>query len=110
TPREVAPGVGGTQRAPRWSPDGSQLLFTVHGGADGGLHVVPALGGMSRLIAAAALPPVGATSSSVGIADAAWSPDGRSIVMARNNTLIRHDLETGAERELGAAGAMSPAW
>ena len=110
TPREVAPGVAGPQRAPRWSPDGSQLLFTVHGGVDGGLHVVPALGGIPRLIVRAALPPAGATSSSVGVADAAWSPDGRSIVMSRNGVLVVHDLETGRERELAAPGAMSPAW
>ena len=90
----VADDVPGRQRAPRWSPDGGSILFT----AGRGLHLVPALGGMSRLVVDAA--------AAGGVVDASWSPDGRSIAYIRGDSLIRRQIETGAERGLAEGGGL----
>ncbi len=60
---------------PRWSPDGTQVMFLTRGG----VSVAPALGGPSRnLIAAGATP----------VTTASWSPDGHEIVFVRLDSLM----------------------
>ena len=77
---------------PRWSPDGTRLLFLTRGG----VSVAPALGGASRSV----VPPAGANS----VASAVWSPDGREIAFARGDSLLVVPMEGGALR-LIATGA-----
>ncbi len=57
----------GSQRLPRWSPDGAQLVYE----SKDGIHVIPVLGGTSRRLVPS--PAQGA------VASADWSPDGASI-------------------------------
>lgn len=55
---------------PRWSPDGSELLYWKRGGGTPGIHVVPRMGGTSRLVAP-------------NLFVACWSPDGSTIAAAQ---------------------------
>ena len=83
---EEAPITSGPDDAPRFSPDGSMLLFARAGDA-GGLFLVPVVGGEPHRILAAAL-------------SGDWSPDGRRIAFVRET-----QLESGPRRILGVVGA-----
>jgi len=61
---------------PRWSPDGTRILFLTKGGA----WIAPALGGSSQ-----ALIPPSATSI---VKSAIWSPDGTEIAFVRGDSLL----------------------
>ena len=101
TPVEVALDGEGLQRAPQWSPDGSSLLFTTLQG----IFRVPALGGIPQLVASSG--PEGPGQ----IVDAVWSPDGGSIAYVRRDSVVVHDLVSGAERSIvGGLGLFLPAW
>ncbi|MBI2795648.1 MAG: PD40 domain-containing protein [Gemmatimonadetes bacterium] len=67
-------------RNPRWSPDGSKLLF--HCGAQ--LLLVPALGGPAQLVADSAQ-------------HAAWAPDGRQIAFVRAGRFVVRRALAGGE-------------
>jgi len=71
---------------PRWSPDGTRLLFLGHGG----VSTVPALGGASR--------PVVPASATANVATAAWSPDGGDIAFVRGESLLVTPLQGGPSR------------
>ena len=90
TPVEVAPTGQIPQRAPKWSPDGSTLLYN----GRRAIYRVPALGGIPQRVLGDedAGRPVSARS------DAAWSPDGRSVAYAIGDSILIRDFETGAER------------
>jgi Tol biopolymer transport system component/DNA-binding winged helix-turn-helix (wHTH) protein len=59
-----APEAGGL----RWSPNGSELMFSARGDGDRGQYIVPAAGGGARKIAD-------------GLFVGCWSPDGSSIAL-----------------------------
>jgi Tol biopolymer transport system component/tRNA A-37 threonylcarbamoyl transferase component Bud32 len=83
---------------PRWSPDGTQLLFV----NAAGVSVAPALGGATRPIIA---------STDRAVSSAAWSPDGRQVAFTRGDSLVIADA-TG-QQQRGVAGrfdAHSAAW
>ena len=65
---------------PRWSPDGSQLLFLTNGG----VSIAPALGGSAR--------PVIAGSIASKVTCATWSPDGRQIAYAHADSMLSRTL------------------
>jgi Tol biopolymer transport system component len=81
---------------PRWSPDGSQILFLRRDG----VFVASALGGTSRRVAGGP------------ITAAAWAADGRRVLIARASTLTVAPLEGGSERALasGEPEVHSCAW
>ncbi len=81
---------------PRWSPDGSQILFLQRNG----VFVASALGGTSRRVAGGP------------VTGAAWAPDGKQVLVARANTLAVVPLEGGPERSLasGEPEVHSCAW
>ena len=66
----------GIQSHPRWSPDGSRVLFL----AGGGVFSAPATGGPAR----PEVPP----GRSTAVVSAAWSPDGSTIAYAVGDSLF----------------------
>jgi serine/threonine-protein kinase len=84
---------------PRWSPDGTQLLFINAAGAS----VSPALGGAVR--------PVIASTARAPVTSATWSPDGGRIAFTRGDSLLIADA--GGQRQRGVASGFqlhSAAW
>jgi Tol biopolymer transport system component/DNA-binding winged helix-turn-helix (wHTH) protein len=59
---------------PAWSPDGSRIAFLRSGDADGGLYVIPSLGGREQRLAEARPP--------ASLGQVSWSPDGSRIAFA----------------------------
>ena len=88
TPVAIIPESGGFARAPQWSPDGQRLLFS----SARGIEMIPALGGVPRLLVAA--PP------STSWIDAAWSPDGQSIVYSLGDSVFTRPLNGESSRGL----------
>ncbi len=72
---QVSPG-GGTESAPRWSPDERSLAFVSRAEGAGDSEI--------RLIPLADRSP-GTVPGSAGAVDFAWSPDGRSLALRRSD-------------------------
>jgi serine/threonine-protein kinase len=73
---------------PRWSPDGTKILYLTRGGA----WIAPALGGSPQPL----IPPSG-----TGIVKAVtWSPDGTEIGFVRGDTLLAMPAGGGAVRTI----------
>ena len=84
---------------PAWSPDAARLLYI----SPRGLEVVPALGGVSRLLA-----PQSADSR---LGWGAWAPGGEEVVYSSADTLYVRSLDADSPRVLLSAGqAHSPVW
>jgi serine/threonine-protein kinase len=81
------------QSHPRWSPDGSRVLFL----QGGGVFSVPASGGAES----PEVPP-GRTSP---VVSAGWSPDGKSIGYVVEDSLFVRDAKNGSR---GIAGFFEP--
>jgi Tol biopolymer transport system component len=103
-------------RNPRWSPDGTQIVF--YGGAPGNLdrlYLVPAQGGAVRQLTHSEAGPT-------GDADGGWSPDGSVLVFGseqsdqlanqpRGLPLSSIELGSGRVSKLpGSEGMWSPRW
>ena len=72
---------------PRWSPDGSQILYLTLAGA----FVASSLGGKGSRVAAG------------GVDAAAWAPDGKRILIVRDDALSIIGVTGGDERPLATA-------
>jgi len=81
---------------PRWSPDGSQILFL----RPEGVFVASSLGGSARQVAAGSF------------AGASWLPDGARVLLVRTTSLAIVPLAGGAEKKLmdGGTDLHSCAW
>jgi tRNA A-37 threonylcarbamoyl transferase component Bud32 len=104
----VVADTGGPQRAPRWSPDGTQLLY----GSEGAVFAVPALGGSPRALVRA-----GTGFFLQSNPTPAWSPDGRRFAYADTSGILVRALDGGEARRVAAgielhspAAAASPTW
>ena len=106
TPIALATELGGPQRRPVWSPDGKRILFR----SPRGIEIIPALGGVPRLLLADT---VAARSRTFygELMPGAWSPDGNQVVFVRRDSLFIAQLETDSVRLLLGGGELhSPAW
>ena len=84
---------------PRWSPDGTRILFLTRGGAS----VAPALGGASQPM----VPP----SATGFVKSAIWSPDGREYAFVRGDTLTVMPVAGGTPRAIATGPDLhSCAW
>lgn len=96
---EISPVVGG--ETPRWSPDGSRILFA---SGFGGLMTVPAEGGFPRRV------PMGLGEAGHFLASQTprWGPNGRWISFISNRSgspeLWLWSVETGEGRQLTRLG------
>jgi len=84
---QLTDDTSGVQAHPRWSPDGTRILFL----AGGGVFSAPAAGGPAR----PELPPRRPTP----IISATWSPDGRTIAYVSGDSLFLRS-EDGTSRPL----------
>ncbi len=100
SPVRVVDEPGANHHLPRWSPDGSELLYNT----DDGIFVVPALGGTPRQAVAGGL--VGPSGFSAPMAHSAvWSGDGRRIYYVGRDTIYERTLGRAAPRAVAAAKA-----
>ena len=82
------------QSQPRWSHDGSTILFL----ANGAVMTAPALGGQARpLIAPVAKAPV---------TTATWSSDGREVAFVRRDSLFARPVDGATTRVIGTRRAL----
>ena len=90
---DLTPSMTGSQ--PRWSPDGTRVLFISPTGA----YVVPALGGQPRKLAEQ-------------VVSADWSPDGKEIVYSTFDGIFARAVDGSASRlvRAGFREAHSLAW
>jgi serine/threonine-protein kinase len=89
----------GVQSQPKFSPDGSRVLFL----SRGGVFAAPALGGPAE--------PLIPSISGLAVVSAAWSPKGDAVAFARNDSLFVTTLGAGPTRFLASAGDLySCAW
>ena len=77
---------------PRWSPDGTQIMFLTRGG----VSVAPALGGTARTVVQRVAP--------LSVSTASWSPDGRRIVFARTDSVLVANADGQSARLIFTSG------
>jgi len=85
---------------PRWSPDGSRILYLTRGSAS----VASALGGTSQTVVASG-------GGGGRVKSAIWSPDGREIAFVRGDTLSAAQVAGGTARVIATGSDLhSCAW
>jgi eukaryotic-like serine/threonine-protein kinase len=101
-PVTVARWPGIAAALPAWSPDGARLFYS----SPRGLEVVPALGGVSRLIAPQT------PDQRVGWGAGAWAPSGDRVAYTSADTLYVRDLDadTPPRAIVRRAQMHSPSW
>ena len=93
--------------SPTWSPDGTQIAFYRTAGADTGIYVVPALGGLERKLRSTRMPSTNYTFvGGAHVTLISWSPDGRWIAFAdvppgeENSRIYLLSMETLETRQI----------
>ena len=83
---DLTAGLPGDHRWPKWSPDGTEIMFQ----AGGAIYVIPALGGVQpRRVLDRPSPGVEETVNAVpGARSAAWSPNGSQIAYTVGDTIF----------------------
>jgi TolB protein len=104
--RPVMPNAAGMSFAPRFSPDGKQLLFSMQAGPNIDIYVTDARGGPARRL----------TTSPGADIDASFSPDGRRILFESDRSgsqqLYVMDADGFGQRRVSFGGGWyaSPEW
>jgi Tol biopolymer transport system component len=89
---------------PSWSPDGTRLLYR----SDRGLEIVPALGGVPRLVVQEPPRPQGPAQQ---LTWGTWAPDGARIAYVETDTLFVGVPGETDRRAIAAGGQLhSPTW
>src|SRR5687768_14447294 len=84
---------------PRWSPDGTRILFL----SSGGVFSAPASGGTARM----EIP----SRSGTTVRSATWSPNGREIAYVLGDSLLARTVESGTTRLIATSPDLhSCAW
>ena len=97
----VGPDSGGSQRWPRWSPDGSTLIYA----SEGVVYQVPALGGAARSLAGARGTFLRSNPTAV------ISPDGKLLALADSIGIVVRPIDGGNDRHVARGFELhSPAW
>ena len=91
-PRRLTADSGATELMPRWAPDNDQVLFLSRNNA----YVAPSIGGAPRVVARG-------TPGDGQVRSASWSPNGDSIVIVRNDSLIVLRVGDSGGRAVGVA-------
>jgi serine/threonine-protein kinase len=100
-PVTVARWPGIVTALPTWSADGARLFYS----SPRGLEVVPALGGVSRLIAPQT------ADLRIGWGAGTWAPSGDRVAYTSADTLYVRDLGNGAPRAVARSSQVhSPSW
>jgi Tol biopolymer transport system component len=81
-------GSSANEWLPRWSPDGTRVLFL----SQGGVFSAPAFGGPARREVA--------SRSGAIVRSATWSADGREIAYVRGDSLLARAVDSGETRLL----------
>jgi serine/threonine-protein kinase len=93
---DLTEGLAGNHRWPRWSPDGTEIMFQ----ADGSIYVIPALGGVQprRLLHRPAPGGVEKVENVPGARSATWSPDGSQIAYTVADTIFLASTDGSGRR------------
>ena len=86
----ISANVPGDHRRPRWSPDGTRILFQ----AARGIWMIPALGGSAVLVVE---PP---RDTLLRATYPAWSPDGRSLAWTTKTEIFSRAIDGGVPRHI----------
>jgi serine/threonine-protein kinase len=91
-PLIVARDAPRLQLFPVWSRDNRRLAFL----SERGIEIIPALGGVARLVVPSTLGPVASIPALAF--PGAWSPEGSELAYALRDTIFALNVETGARR------------
>ncbi|HEX5574603.1 MAG TPA: hypothetical protein VFX42_01915 [Gemmatimonadales bacterium] len=91
---------------PAWSPQGDRLVYT----SPLGLQVIPALGGVSRLLVAQ-ISGLGLRGRVTGVGWGSWAPNGEEVVYTSTDTVYTLSINTGTPKLLvKTLDPSSPVW
>ena len=95
---DLTAGLPGDHRWPKWSPDGTEIMFQ----ANGSIYQIPALGGVPprRIVDSSAWEHRSRELRFFGAGSATWSPDGNQIAYVASDTIFVASSDGSGSREV----------